>query len=164
MSTLVAVAYPDLGTAEQVRGELVQATKERILSLEDAVLVEHRPDGKIKLHQAMSTSGAGAAGGALWGGLIGLIFLAPLFGMAVGAASGALAGKATDAGVNDRFMKDLGEALSPGGAALIALGRTDARDKLIERVRPYGGEIIQTSLSKDEEDQLRAAMAVPVGV
>jgi len=164
MSTLVAVAYPDLGTAEQVRGELVQATKERILSLEDAVLVEHRPDGKIKLHQAMSTSGAGAAGGALWGGLIGLIFLAPLFGMAVGAASGALAGKATDAGVNDRFMKDLGEALPPGGAALIALGRTDARDKLIERVRPYGGEIIQTSLSKDEEDQLRAAMAVPVGV
>jgi len=164
MSTLVAVAYPDLGTAEQVRGELVQATKERILTLEDAVLVEHRSDGKIKLHQAMSTSGAGAAGGALWGGLIGLIFLAPLFGMAVGAASGALAGKATDAGVNDRFMKDLGEALSPGGAALIALGRTDARDKLIERVRPYGGEIIQTSLSKDEEDQLRAAMAVPVGV
>ena len=164
MSTLVAVAYPDLGTAEQVRGELVQATKERILSLEDAVLVEHRPDGKIKLHQAMSTSGAGAAGGALWGGLIGLIFLAPLFGMAVGAASGALAGKATDAGVNDRFMKDLGEALPPGGAALIALGRTDARDKLIERVRPYGGEIIQTSLGKDEEDQLRAAMAVPVGV
>jgi uncharacterized membrane protein len=164
MSTLVAVAYPDLGTAEQVRAELVQATKERILSLEDAVLVEHRPDGKIKLHQAMSTSGAGAAGGALWGGLIGLIFLAPLFGMAVGAASGALAGKATDAGVNDRFMKDLGEALPPGGAALIALGRTDARDKLIERVRPYGGEIIQTSLSKDDEDQLRAAMAVPVGV
>jgi uncharacterized membrane protein len=164
MSTLVAVAYPDLGTAEQVRAELVQATKERILSLEDAVLVEHRSDGKIKLHQAMSTSGAGAAGGALWGGLIGLIFLAPLFGMAVGAASGALAGKATDAGVNDRFMKDLGEALPPGGAALIALGRTDARDKLIERVRPYGGEIIQTSLGKDEEDQLRAAMAVPVGV
>jgi len=164
MSTLVAIAYPDLGTAEQVRGELIQATKERILTLEDAVLVEHRSDGKIKLHQAMSTSGAGAAGGALWGGLIGLIFLAPLFGMAVGAASGALAGKATDAGVNDRFMKDLGEALSPGGAALIALGRTDARDKLIERVRPYGGEIIQTSLSKDEEDQLRAAMAVPVGV
>jgi uncharacterized membrane protein len=164
MSTLVAVAYPDLATAEQVRMELVQATKERILSLEDAVLVEHRPDGKIKLHQAMSTAGAGAAGGALWGGLIGLIFLAPLFGMAVGAASGALAGKATDTGVNDRFMKDLGEALPPGGAALIALGRTDARDKLIERVRPYGGEIIQTSLSTDEEDQLRAAMAGPVSV
>jgi uncharacterized membrane protein len=161
MSTLVAIAYPDLATAEQVRAELIQATKEHILSLEDAVVVEHQPDGKIKLHQAMSTAGAGAAGGALWGGLIGLIFLAPLFGMAVGAASGALAGKATDAGVNDQFMKNLGAALPPGGAALIALGHSDARDKLIERMRPYGGEIVQTSLGKEEEEQLRAAMATP---
>src|SRR3954452_3830725 len=138
MSTLVAIAYPDADTAERVRSELVQATKEHLLQLEDAVVVVHEPDGKIKLHQAMSTTGAGAAGGALWGGLIGLIFLAPLFGMAVGAASGAIAGKAADAGVNDRFMKGLGAALTPGGAALIALGRTHARDRLIECMRPYG--------------------------
>jgi uncharacterized membrane protein len=45
-----------------------------------------------------------------------------------------------------------------GGAALIALGSTDARDKLIERVRPYGGEIIQTSLSSEEEERLRGAL------
>jgi uncharacterized membrane protein len=77
MSTLVAIAYPDAATAEQVRAELVQATKEHLIDLEDAVVVEHRADGKIKLHQAMSTTGAGAASGALWGGLIGLIFLAP---------------------------------------------------------------------------------------
>ncbi len=87
MSTLVAIAYPDAATAEQVRGELVQLTKEHLLTLEDAVVVEHKPDGKIKLHQAMSPAGAGAAGGALWGGLIGLIFLAPLLGMAIGAAA-----------------------------------------------------------------------------
>jgi uncharacterized membrane protein len=159
MSTLVAIAYPDLATAEKVRQELVQASKEQIVTLEDAVLVEHRSDGKIKLHQAVSTTGAGAAGGALWGGLIGLIFLVPLFGMAVGASSGALAGKMSDTGVNDQFMKQLGAALQPGGAALIALGRGEARDKLIERVRPYGGEIIQTSLSSDEEEHLRAAMS-----
>src|SRR5215203_4612270 len=104
MSTLVAIAYPDLATAERVRAELVEATKEHLVRLEDAVVVEHGPDGKIKLHQAMGTTGAGAAGGALWGGLIGLIFLAPLLGMAVGAASGAAAGKMTDLGVNDTFM------------------------------------------------------------
>jgi uncharacterized membrane protein len=158
MSTLVAIAYPDTATAEQVRQELVQATKEHLVRLEDAVVVEHQPDGKIKLHQAMSTSGAGAAGGALWGGLIGLIFLAPLFGMAIGAATGALAGKASDVGVNDNFMKELGAKMPAGGAALIALGSTDARDKLIERVRPYGGEIIQTSLSSEEEERLRGAL------
>ena len=99
MSTLVAIAYPDKDTAEQVRQELIRATKENLVRLEDAVVVEHGPDGKIKLSQAMSTTGAGAAGGALWGGLIGLLFLAPLLGMAVGAASGALGGKMTDVGV-----------------------------------------------------------------
>jgi uncharacterized membrane protein len=158
MSTLVAIAYPDVSTAEQVRQELARAMKEHIVTLEDAVVVEHRPDGKIKLHQAASATGAGAAGGALWGGLIGLLFLAPIFGMAVGAATGALAGKATDLGVDDNFVKELGAKMPPGGAALIALGSTDARDKLIERLRPYGGEIIQTSLSSEEEENLRMAM------
>ena len=158
MSTLIAIAYPDADTAERVRGELVQATKEHLVELQDAVVVVHQPDGKIKLHQAVSTSGAGAAGGALWGGLIGLLFLAPLFGMAIGAATGAIAGKATDVGVNDDFMKQLGAKLAPGNAALIALGHSDARDKVLERLQPYGGEVIQTSLDKEEEERLRSAL------
>jgi uncharacterized membrane protein len=158
MSTLVAIAYPDRDTAEKVRQELIQATKEHLLQLEDAVVAEHQPDGKIKLHQAVNTTGAGAAGGALWGGLIGLIFLAPLLGMAIGAASGAVGGKMSDVGVNDNFMKELGTKLPPGGAALIALGQTDARDKLMERVAPYGGDVIQTSLSHEDEERLRAAL------
>jgi uncharacterized membrane protein len=164
MSTLAAIAYPDFATAEQVRQELLQATKEHLVQLEDAVIVEHDPGGKIKLHQAMSTSGAGAAGGAAWGGLIGLLFLAPFVGMAVGAASGALAGKVTDVGVDDNFMKELGAKLQPGSAALIVLGSTDARDKLLDRVRPYGGEVVQTSLSTEDEQRLRAALGERVSV
>jgi uncharacterized membrane protein len=159
MSNLIAIAYPDRDTAEQARAELAQATKEHLLQLDDAVVVVREQDGKVKLQQAVSTTGAGAAGGALWGGLIGLLFLAPLLGMAVGAASGAFAGKLSDVGINDDFMKTLGEKLPPGGAALIALGQTDARDKLIDRMRPFGGDIIQTSLSDAEEQQLRAALA-----
>jgi uncharacterized membrane protein len=158
MSTLVAIAYPDAETAERVREELIKATKEHLLALEDAVVVEHRADGKIKLHQAVSPAGAGAAGGALWGGLIGLLFLAPVVGMAVGAASGAVAGKVSDVGVNDNFMKDLREKLPAGGAALIVLGRSDAPDKVIERVKPYGGQVIQTSLSEEAEQHLRDAI------
>ena len=158
MSTLIAIGYPNAETAEKVRQELVQATKEHLVKLEDAVVVVHGEDGKIKLDQAVSTTGAGAAGGALWGGLIGLIFLAPLLGMAVGAASGALGGKMADVGVNDNFMKELGAQLQPGAAALIALGQTDARDKLLERIRPYGGHVIQTSLDNESEERLRAAL------
>ena len=162
MSTLVAIAYPDTATAEQVRTELIAATKEHLVDLEDAVVVEHRQDGKIKLHQAMSPTGAGAAGGALWGGLIGLIFLAPLVGMAVGAASGAAAGKFTDVGVDDNFLKQLGAKLEPGAAALIALGRSDAPEKLLERLRPYGGHVIQTSLDTDAEERVRAGLGETV--
>jgi uncharacterized membrane protein len=162
MSTLVAIAYPDVETAERVRQELIQATKEHLVELEDAVVVEHGPDGKIKLHQAMSPAGTGAAGGAVWGGLIGLIFLAPLVGMAVGAASGAAAGKFTDVGVDDNFMKDLGAKLPAGSAALIVLGRSDAGGKVIERVKSYGGEVIQSSLSDEAEAHLRSALGETV--
>ena len=158
MSTLAAIAYPDMGTAEQVRQELVQATKEHLVQLEDAVIVEHEPGGKIRLHQAVGATGAGAAGGAMWGGLIGLLFLAPLVGMAVGAATGAMGAKVSDLGVSDDFVRQLGARLKPGAAALIVLGSTDARDKVIERVKSYGGEVIHTSLSHEEEDQLRAAL------
>jgi uncharacterized membrane protein len=161
MSTLVAIAYPDKGTADRVRQELIEATKEHLVKLEDAVIVEHRPDGGIKLHQAMNATATGAAGGAMWGGLIGLLFLAPLVGMAVGAASGAIGGKMSDVGVDDTFMKELGSKLAPGAAALIVLGSTDARDKVIERLQPYGGDVIQTSLARHEEEQLRAALGQP---
>jgi uncharacterized membrane protein len=162
MSTLVAIAYPDAQTAERVRAELVQATKEHLIQLEDAVVVEHQADGKIKLHQGMSTTATGAAGGAMWGGLIGLLFLAPLFGMAIGAASGAAAGKMADVGVSDDFMKQLGANVPAGGAALIVLGRSDAPNKVLERLRPFGGEVIQTSLDDEDEERLRVALGEPV--
>jgi len=158
MSDLVAIAYPDVQTAEQVRQELIAATKEHLLSLEDAVVVEHQADGKIKLHQALHPAASGAAGGALWGGLIGLLFLAPFLGMAFGAAGGALGGKMADVGVDDDFVKNLGERMPAGGAALIALGKSDARDKLLDRIGHYGGHVIQTSLSGAEEAQLRTAL------
>jgi uncharacterized membrane protein len=162
MSSLAAVAYPDRETAERVRQELVQATKEHLMQLDDAVVVEHEAGGGIKLHQAMSPTGGGAVGGAAWGGLIGLLFLAPVLGMAVGAASGAVAGKMTDVGINDDFMKQLGAKLQPGAAALIILGSTEAGDRIIERVRPYGGEVLQTSLSEEQEQRLRSALGEKV--
>jgi uncharacterized membrane protein len=158
MSNLIAVAYPDLTTARNVADELRQLTKEQSIVLDDLVVIERRPDGKIKLHQSVSTAGAGAAGGALWGGLIGLIFLAPLLGMAVGAAAGGAAGAATDVGVDDKFMKGLGENLKEGGAAVVVLVRQSTPDKVLPRISHYGGEIIQSSLDDETEARLEAAL------
>jgi uncharacterized membrane protein len=158
MSDLVAIAYPDLATAQQVVSNLGDAQKAHLIELEDVALVEHREDGKVKLHQA-SLAGAGAAGGALWGGLIGMLFLAPLVGMAIGAASGAAAGAASDAGVDDKFMKELGAKLQPGGAALIVLVRKMNVEKILAEIS-VPGEVVQTSLGNEDEDALRNALAV----
>ena len=116
MSDLVAIAYDDLSSAEQVVSNLGEAQKQHLIALEDCVIVERQADGKVKLHQP-SLAGAGAVGGALWGGLIGLIFLVPFFGMAIGAASGAAAGALSDTGVDDKFLKELGSHLDEGKAA-----------------------------------------------
>jgi uncharacterized membrane protein len=157
VSDLIAIAYPDLATAQDVAANAAALTKSKELELEDLVVVEHRADGKIKLHQP-STAAAGAAGGALWGGLTGLIFLAPLFGMAIGAAAGAAGGSMADYGVDDNFMKDMGEKLEPGGAAVVALVRKVTADKVLPNLK-HQGTVIQTSLDAEREELLKQALA-----
>lgn len=157
MSDLVAIGYDSLATAQQVAENVAQAQKAHIIELDDLVVVERQPDGKVKLHQP-SMAGAGAVTGALWGGLIGLIFFMPLLGMALGAAGGAAAGALSDYGVDDNFMKQLGEALEPGGAAVIALVRKMTVDKILPEIK-VPGKVIQTSLSNEHEQALRQALA-----
>jgi len=157
VSDLVAIAYPNLETAREVTRNVGEAQKAHLIELEDLVIVEKRADGKIKLHQP-SLAGVGATGGALWGGLIGLIFFMPLLGMAIGAASGAAAGAMSDAGVDDKFMKDLGAGLDNGGAAVIALIRQANMEKILSEVK-ISGTVIQTSLTGDQETALKEALA-----
>ena len=157
MSNLVAIGYPDVATASAVRERLFAMQRENLIKLEDAAIVEKRPDGKIKLHNINSATGTGAAMGTLWGGLIGLLFFAPLLGMAVGAAAGAVGGSMTDLGVDDSFMMDVGRRLQPGGAVLFLLVSKVTEDKVVPEIAQYGGEIIKTSLSKEAEAHLREA-------
>jgi uncharacterized membrane protein len=157
MSDLYAIGYPTTSAAEQVLQELSSLQAQNLIQIDDAVIVERRDDGKVKLHQP-SNAGRGAAGGALWGGLIGLLFFAPLLGMAIGAGTGALAGSTIDTGINDKFMKDLGDKLEPGHAALVLLVRSATTDRVLEELHgQYHGELLQTSLSSDEEAQLKMA-------
>jgi uncharacterized membrane protein len=157
MANLVAIAYDDVDQAQQVTETLGELMKEHSIELEDVVIVENRGDGKIKLHQP-SLAGIGAAGGALWGGLIGLIFFMPLFGLAIGAASGAAAGALSDHGIDDKFMKELGDKLPAGGAAVFVLVREATADKVVPEISKFGGHVIQSSLSNEQEGALQEAL------
>jgi uncharacterized membrane protein len=158
MSTLVVIGYDDEFKAEEVRLKLRKLQKDYLIDLEDAVVAVKNDKGKVKLHQAINLTAAGAIGGGFWGSLIGLIFLNPILGAAVGATAGAVSGALTDVGINDKFMKELAAAMNPGSSALFVLVRKATPDKVLEEVEGTGGKILKTSLSHDDEAKLEAAL------
>jgi uncharacterized membrane protein len=159
MSNLVVIGYDDPFKAEEVRLKLRKMQKDYLIDLEDAVVAVKNEKGKVKLHQALNLTAAGAVGGGFWGSLIGLIFLNPLLGAAVGAAAGAVSGALTDVGVDDKFMKELAATMTPGSSVLFVLVRKVTVDKVLEEVKGTGGKILKTSLSHDDEAKLQAALS-----
>ena len=159
MSTLVVIGYNEIHKAEEVRLTLVKLQRDYLIDLEDAVAVTKDAKGKIKLHQTVNLTAAGAASGGFWGMLIGLIFLNPLLGLAVGASAGAVSGALVDLGINDQFMKDLAATLTPNSSALFVLVRKSTPDKVLEEVKGTGGTILKTSLSHEDETKLQAALS-----
>jgi uncharacterized membrane protein len=158
MSDLIVIGFDDEHRAEEVRLELLKMQKSYLVDLEDAVVAVKKEDGKIKLHQLHHLTATGAVGGTFWGLLIGLIFMSPLLGAVVGAAAGAVAGSLSDVGIEDDFMKELSEMLQPGHSALFILTRKAPTDKVLDELSRYEGKVIQTSLSKEDEQALRRAL------
>jgi len=142
-----------------MRAALVKLQKEYLIDMEDVVVVTKDDKGKVKLHQAVNLTAAGAVGGSFWGMLIGLIFLNPLIGAAVGAGAGALSGKLSDIGINDKFMKELGETLKDNTSALFVLVRKATPDKLLDQLKGFNGKVLKTSLTVDKEDELRQVLS-----
>jgi len=160
MSTLVVVGYNDIYTAEEVRIKLWKLQLDYLVDMEDAVVVVKDAKGKVKLHQAHNLTTTGAMSGGMWGALIGLLFLNPVLGFAVGAGAGAISGSLTDIGVSDTFMKELAANMTPESSTLFVLLRsaTPAPDKVLEELKGTGGTILQTSLSNEGEARLQAAL------
>lgn len=159
MADLVVIAFPTEEKAESVRQRLLEMQKEYLIELGDAVIAVKREDGHVRLNQLVNTTAIGAASGVFWGALIGLIFMMPLVGAAVGAASGAISGALTDAGINDKFMKEIAESLQPGNAALFLLVRKFTADKVLQDLEGVGGTVLRTSFNDEQETRLREALA-----
>jgi uncharacterized membrane protein len=163
VSELVALAYPDRQTAEVVRDILAELEKQHLIELEDAVIAARDRDGKLKLEQSMQAGRGRLAGGAVAGGLVGLLVAVPLLGAAVGVAGAAASRR--DVGVDDDFARELAAALEPPRAALVLLVREATADKVLPEIREYGGRVIRTSLGDEAEATLRAGLgtSAPTG-
>jgi len=158
MATLLVIGYENEVKAEEVRLALLKMQKDYLIDLKDAVVVVRDARGKISLRQMHNLTMAGAATGGFWGMLVGLLFLNPLFGFAIGATAGAVSGALQDVGIDDGMMKKLAETLKPGTAALCVLIHQMTTDKVEEEFRKHGGTIIKTNLCHENEAKLRKAV------
>jgi uncharacterized membrane protein len=157
MSDLIVFSFPTENGASEMDETIHYLMKEELIELKDAAIVIRKPDGKIKVKQATNLVGAGALGGAFWGMLIGLFFWAPWLGLAIGAIAGAISGAMSDYGINDDFIKEVGATIKPGGSAMFLLISKWTEDKVLERLKKFNPTIVRTSLTKEEEEKLKAA-------
>lgn len=161
MSELIVIGYGDKYKAEEVRLALLRMQQDHLVDLEDAAVASRDEAGKIKLRQMYHLANlttAGIVGGGFWGLLVGALLAAPALGTAVGATAGGVVASLANVGISDKFIKELSGTLLPGSSALFVLVRKAAPDRVIEELRPYGGRVLRTSLTKEDENELQQAL------
>ncbi len=158
MATLSVLKFDTPGGAEQLLDTLKSLQKQQLITLQDAAIVTWPADKKKpKTKQLSNMAGIGALDGAFWGMLFGLIFFIPFLGLAIGAAMGAMAGSMADVGIDDNFIKQAREKITPGTSALFLLTSGATVDKVVDALKQFKFEIVSTNLPKEQEDNLRAA-------
>jgi uncharacterized membrane protein len=156
MATLTAWKFPTPEGAGDALATVEQLQKQELIILLDAAVVSWPADRKRpKTQQLHNLVGGGALGGSFWGMLFGLIFFVPLLGLVIGAAAGAAAGSLNDVGIDDDFINDVREKVTPGTSALFALTSNAVTDKVADAFRGSQAELLHTNLSADQEQQLR---------
>jgi uncharacterized membrane protein len=156
MATLVAIKFPTTEGAQTMLYTLENLQKQQLIQIQDGAIVTWAAGAsKPKTQQLTSMTGVGALGGAFWGFLFGLLFFVPFFGLAVGAAMGALMGHFAHYGIDQSFIDQVRAKVTPGTSALFLLTSGAVVDKVADAVKGQQFEIIQTNLSKEQEDQLR---------
>ena len=158
MADLIVIEYDDIHKAEEVRLKLQKMERDYLVDLADAVVATKDEKGKVRLNQIHNLTASRAVSGGYWGALIGLLFLNPLLGAAVGVTAGAVSGALTDVGINNNFMKEIANGFQNRSSALFVLVRKVTPDKVRAELEGSGGKILQTSLTHEEEAKLQAAL------
>jgi uncharacterized membrane protein len=158
MADLIAIGYPDEDTAAKAMREAEHLAEELIIQPDAIAAIVRGENGKFKVTTNHHEVGGGATWGMWWGFLFGLLFFVPFLGMAVGAGLGALSGKAMKSGIDKEFQDQVRDLLQPGTSALFLVVEKVTPDKAIERLRPFGGTVLKSSLSKETEAALQAEL------
>jgi len=159
MSELIVIGYDDQGTATQAYNQVLALNKDFVVTLSGLAVVTVDAEGKSHVETPQKIVGVSAASGALWGMLIGLLFFVPGIGLLVGGAMGALFGKLNKSGINDQFRSQVQQMLKPGSAAVVIMASKITEDKFAEAMGQFGGNLLKTSLSEEDEKELAAELS-----
>jgi uncharacterized membrane protein len=159
MSELIVIGYDDQAVATQAYNQVVSLQKDYVVQLTGLAIVRVDSSGKSHVETPAKIVGVSAASGALWGMIIGLLFLVPFVGLALGGAMGALMGKLGKSGVDDEFRSQVQSMLKPGGAAVVVMASKITDDKFADAMKQYGGTLLKTSLSEADEKELAGELA-----
>jgi len=158
MATLVAIGYDDEATAAAAAQEVDRLTHDLVIEPDAVAVISRDAEGKYHVTTNHHAVGAGATWGMFWGFLFGLLFFVPVFGMALGAGMGAITGKLTKTSINKEFEEQVRDMVQPGTSALFLIVERVTPDKAVDALSHFGGTVLKSSLSKDDEAALQEAL------
>jgi uncharacterized membrane protein len=157
MSQLVVLSFERAEEAGEALRSIRQVERAGQLQLEDTAIVTKDADGKVRVNNEVSgATETGAVIGAILGPM--LMFLFPIAGIAIGAGAGALVGRLFNTGVDGKFVKEVKEQLTPGTSALFLVIKGGNPEAGVAALRPYQGQVLQTTLDPDLEAEVRRAL------
>src|SRR5947207_13223695 len=158
MADLIAIGYPDQATADAAAEEARRLARDLIIQPDAIAVIVRAEEGGYRVHTNYRLVGGRATWGMFWGLLFGLLFFIPGFGMAIGAGMGALMGKLTKSSIDKQFQDQVRDMLKPGTSCLFLMLEKVTPDKAVEAMSKYGGTVLKTSLSKQDEKELQEAL------
>jgi uncharacterized membrane protein len=158
MATLVAIGYQDETTAHAAAAEARRLADDLVIEPDAIAVIIRDHSGKFHVTTSHHEVGGGTTWGMFWGFLFGALFFVPFFGMAVGAGLGAIMGKLTKSGIDKGVQAQVRDMLAPGTSALFLLVEKVTPDKAVDALSVYGGTVLKSSLSKEQEQELQDAL------
>lgn len=159
MSDLIIIGYDDHDTAQRAYDQVLNLQHDHIVDLTGLAVVTVDEKGKSHVDTPGRAVAGSAASGALWGMLFGILFLVPIGGMIIGGALGALLGRLGKSGIDAAFRERVQSMLGPGKAAVVIMATKVTEDKFASAMKPFGGEVLQTSLSAEDEKELAVELS-----
>lgn len=158
MATLVAIGYPDEVTAARAAEEAQRLAADLIIEPDAIAVITRDAGGKFHVTTNHHPVSGGTTWGMFWGFLFGVLFFVPFFGMAVGTGLGALMGKVSKNTIDKQFQAQVRDMLAPGTSALFLVVEKVTPDRAVEALSRYGGTVLKSSMSKDQEAELQQAL------